>query len=309
MSLIALMSSKGAPGVTTASLALAAVWPRRVLVAECDPAGGDLAARWERLTPTPGLLTLASAARRRLEPADVWRHAQSLPGPGGEIAVLPGPLRAAQAAGMGRLWSSLGAALAGIPDADVLADCGRTVPGQPNAELVLQADVTVAIAHPTTAGVVHLRDQLAGFAESGARTVVVTLGERPYARAEVEAALRAQGIAAPVLGMIADDRHAAALLAGEPGSARGFERSLLIRSARTLAERLADWLRTAREPAPPTTAPPVVGSGGQAPGADAPGGGGPALPPGVPAGSRWGAPAPARAEAASTAASPAEAEA
>ena len=41
MALIAVAADKGAPGVTTASVALAAVWPRPVLLAECDPAGGD----------------------------------------------------------------------------------------------------------------------------------------------------------------------------------------------------------------------------------------------------------------------------
>jgi len=43
VALIAVAADKGAPGVTTACIALAAVWPRQVLLAECDPAGGDLA--------------------------------------------------------------------------------------------------------------------------------------------------------------------------------------------------------------------------------------------------------------------------
>ena len=45
MSLVALAADKGSPGVTTAAVALAAVWPRPALVAECDPSGGDLAMR------------------------------------------------------------------------------------------------------------------------------------------------------------------------------------------------------------------------------------------------------------------------
>ena len=45
MALIAVAADKGAPGVTTTALALAAVWPRPVLLAECDPAGGDLVYR------------------------------------------------------------------------------------------------------------------------------------------------------------------------------------------------------------------------------------------------------------------------
>ena len=46
MALIAVAADKGAPGVTTTALALAAVWPRPVLLAECDPAGGDLVYRF-----------------------------------------------------------------------------------------------------------------------------------------------------------------------------------------------------------------------------------------------------------------------
>src|ERR1700733_5524315 len=50
MALIAVAADKGAPGVTTTALSLAAVWPRPVLLAECDPAGGDLVYR----LPAPG---------------------------------------------------------------------------------------------------------------------------------------------------------------------------------------------------------------------------------------------------------------
>jgi len=40
--LIAFVSGKGAPGTSTSALALALAWPRPVLLAECDPRGGDL---------------------------------------------------------------------------------------------------------------------------------------------------------------------------------------------------------------------------------------------------------------------------
>ena len=50
MSLIAVAAGKDSRGVTTTALALAAVWPRAraVLLAECDPSGGSLAARYGR---------------------------------------------------------------------------------------------------------------------------------------------------------------------------------------------------------------------------------------------------------------------
>src|SRR3982074_1468642 len=70
MALIAIASDKGAPGVTTAALALAAVWPRPVLLAECDPAGGDLVYRFPAvgggpLDPRAGGASPARGCRAR----------------------------------------------------------------------------------------------------------------------------------------------------------------------------------------------------------------------------------------------------
>jgi len=67
MALIALAADKGSPGVTTAAVALSAVWPRRVLLAETDPAGGDLvyrsaAAHGGPLNPNTGMLSTAARA-------------------------------------------------------------------------------------------------------------------------------------------------------------------------------------------------------------------------------------------------------
>lgn len=41
MAVLALTSAKGAPGVSTAALAMTLLWPRAALLAECDPAGGS----------------------------------------------------------------------------------------------------------------------------------------------------------------------------------------------------------------------------------------------------------------------------
>ena len=44
MSIVALFSAKGAPGTTTAAMLIASLWPRPALLADCDPAGGDIGA-------------------------------------------------------------------------------------------------------------------------------------------------------------------------------------------------------------------------------------------------------------------------
>src|SRR5438876_11522565 len=112
MALIAIASDKGAPGVTTAALALAAVWPRPVLLAECDPAGGDLVYRFPalgggHLDPRRRVLSLAVVARRGMQPQQVREAVQKLPGgrdvlagvtnadQGAGPALLGGPLRTA----------------------------------------------------------------------------------------------------------------------------------------------------------------------------------------------------------------------
>src|SRR5215471_9801511 len=127
MPLIAVASCKGAPGATTAALALGAVWPRSVLVAELDPFGGDLAARFN-LFVTPGLVTLAAAAGTG--EASVADHCQQLPG---GLPVLAGPESWQQAA---VAVPAVVALLASLPDVDVVADCGRLVPGSPAAPAV-----------------------------------------------------------------------------------------------------------------------------------------------------------------------------
>ena len=44
MAIVALLSAKGSPGVTTTALACALSWRRRLVLAECDPAGGSILA-------------------------------------------------------------------------------------------------------------------------------------------------------------------------------------------------------------------------------------------------------------------------
>ena len=65
VTIISVCSAKGSPGVTTLACALGAVWPaeRRVMVAECDPSGGDIAARFG-LSAKRGMTSLILEARR-----------------------------------------------------------------------------------------------------------------------------------------------------------------------------------------------------------------------------------------------------
>ncbi|MGH9283318.1 MAG: hypothetical protein ACRD0S_10340, partial [Acidimicrobiales bacterium] len=114
MSLVALISAKGSPGVTTAAVALAAGWPvaRSTVVVEADLAGGDLAAACG-LAIEPGLGSFASAGRHGFDAAALLSHAQLLPC---GVRALVGPLSDDEAgAALDTLTPNLNDALAAAP--------------------------------------------------------------------------------------------------------------------------------------------------------------------------------------------------
>jgi hypothetical protein len=250
VTLVALAADKGAPGVTTVTVALGAVWPERAIVAECDPAGGDLAYRLPGpggapLDPHRGLLSLAATARHGVEPQQLWDHVQAL---NGGLEVLVGVTTAEQSAGLSGLWDGLGQALGRVPGADVLADCGRIAPGSPSTALLRHASLLALVARATVDSVAHARDRLAALAgmlgdgavmgPSIGLVLVVPPGESKGAVAQVTEVLRAAHLPVEILGTIADDPKGAGLLAGQ-WSGR-LSRSLLIRSAREVARAIHD---------------------------------------------------------------------
>ena len=234
MSLVALGSVKGSPGVTTAVAALATRWPegRRLLVAETDPAGGDLASRLG-LAAVPGLVTLAAEGRRDLTPELVWQQAQPLPG-STSSSVLTAPVSAEQAsAALSALGQRLGRLLAGLDDVDVLADCGRLDPGSPAMALVRAADLVVLVARPSISQLQHLSARVQALV-TGTPVVLLLIGDRPYGVVEA-----GRAVGAEPLGTIAVDARAADLLASAGVTHfRVLRVSGLLRTARTVAEHL-----------------------------------------------------------------------
>jgi hypothetical protein len=252
MSVLALASVKASPGVTTSLLALAATWPadRPLLLVEADPDGGDLAAR-AGLPPEPGLTSLAAAGRRALADGELDRHVQSLPG---GLPVIVGPADCDHATrALGMVGERLASGLAGLHDRDVLVDCGRLRPASPATSIVAGADVVVLVARPRLDELQHLRPALPRLAAAGARPVLLLIGERPYPPGEV-----AEVLAVPVLSL-PDDRDTAGRLNGQGGRTERLARSLLLRTARGVAQTLADTLT---HPAESVREPSVSGPGG-----------------------------------------------
>jgi MinD-like ATPase involved in chromosome partitioning or flagellar assembly len=243
VALIALVSAKGSPGVTTLAMALANVWPRRVLVAECDPAGGDLAAGYlgGQVDANRGLLNLTVAARRTNLAAALPSQLVALDDTGSRC-LLPGLQDPALAAGLVTSWERLAEVFAelGVSQAgtDVLADCGRLTTAHLPTALLRRADTVVLVLRPSLRSIAHaqaaFRQLRQNMVTAESAPVVVLVGEgRPYASREV-----ARALAVPVHS-IAHDPGAAAVFTDASAPGRRFLVSPLLRSARTLADDLA----------------------------------------------------------------------
>lgn len=245
MTVVGLASAKGAPGVTTTAVALTLVWLRPVLLVEADPAGGDLLAGYlAGATPSGGgLLGLALAVRRGpIDATAVLERSQSLDAAGNR-RVLVMPTDRAQARPVTESIDKLAAAITSVAGSDdpavrrdLLVDLGRLSPGTPAAWLAAPTDLLLLL-EPTLRGASAARSTLTWLRErlpGACRLSAVLTGHGPYGAAEIGDALEV-----PVAGTIAHDPAAARVLCGEAPTSRGFDRSPLIRSARSLADTLA----------------------------------------------------------------------
>lgn len=231
-------------GVTTATLAIAAVWPerRRVIVVEADPSGGDVAIRFG-VPAEPGLVSLAAAGRRGLSVETLVEHAQRLPG-GLEVVAAPPSAERAHAA-VRALGDSFGQLSLGDAAVDVFLDCGRLAVGSPAEAVVAHADLTILVARPTAEEVAHLEARVHAMRSRGRSLVVLLVGEKPYGAREIGSYLDAV-----VLGALPDDVHGARMLAGGGATARSLARTPLLVSAAVVANRLIGMSGRLSAPAP-----------------------------------------------------------
>ena len=246
MSTLALVSAKGAPGVTTTALLLAAVWPSPSVLVEADWAGGDLRS-WltdgngRPLRGDVGVVSLLAAHHRTgvLADRDLLGHAQTLTG---GLPVLIGPGSPAQADALRGQWPQLATAVLTHPG-DVLLDAGRlTRPALEQLQLLRTGQVLV-VCRSTTASLAHIRDLLTRLRGSGLHPQLLLLGG-PTERDDVSQALQTTTHQLPL-----DPPAATALAAGHWN--RKLDRSPLLAAARRLA---AELHANAHQPSPPTAA-------------------------------------------------------
>lgn len=249
MALIAVGSVKGAPGATTVALTLAAVWPRRALLAELDPSGSDLLYRLRGvdsapLSPDTGVLGYLSGGDAA-GGGDPLAHAQQV-GAGLDVLIGPPPARVGEVAGS---WGIVAERLAESPAMDTLADCGRLHPDSPALDVLVHASAVLLVTRPTVDGVAHLLARGAEMADLlpdsiPLYTVVVTDVRDARSQREIDQLAERAELPLEVLGRLAVDPEAVGLLGGA-WSGR-LEKSLLIRSARELAGKLDKALSTDR---------------------------------------------------------------
>jgi hypothetical protein len=256
-------SARSSPGVTTAMLACASVWPGRVLLVEASEDGGALAARFA-LPIEPGLLTLVAASRHNttdgaqtLEP-----HLQPLPGTE-QIVALVGPVSAEPAQALLRTAAGRVATLlaAVADDTDVLIDAGRLTTASLARPLLAAADRLVLVTRPRVEELTALAHRLPHLATLGPQPEVLLVGQRPYGPDEV-----ADTLGVTVVGVLAHDDDAAHALAAA-GSARRLGRSRLLRTGAGIVDTLHTKATAANgtpSPAAPAGAgrPPVTGAPG-----------------------------------------------
>ena len=241
---VALVSAKGSPGCTTTALALLTAWPdvypdRRVLLIECDPAGGDIASGYLAggLASDRGLLPLAVS--RIADPvAAIWEQTLSLDEDGRRL-LLPGLRDARRANSLTEAWTTLHDGLPQLaqqdPPIDVLLDFGRVGTQHERPQLRAVADHVILVSRATLPAIASARALAEDLrAESGSCSCLVIGAGEPYSASEVAASL---GL--PLLGSLPLDRPASDAFAGRRAvNPRRLSATALVRAARELTTQL-----------------------------------------------------------------------
>lgn len=273
--LVAVVSAKGSPGVTTLGLGLAARWPHPdAVVVEADPAGGDLSARFG-LAHEPGLAAMALAARHRGEQLDPSQWWQGLPLGAAVVLAPPGAAARASVEALASRGVPLLKQLA-AEHAVVVVDAGRWEPGAPTNPLLAVADVVLMVARPNLEEVGQAQARAASLRQQAGDVRLVLAGGRgPWPPGEVAAAVGLAPAGVPPVGVLPEDRRGAGVLAGRLVPRRGWGRSgwsswtrlPLLRACHSLAR----WLDSSvHASTPPAAVPPEATSEGPTPSPPAP---------------------------------------
>jgi hypothetical protein len=274
MSIIALTSASGAPGVTTAALGLTLTWNRSVIMVDADPGAYQavLAGYLRGQLPTgKGLQRVAEAHRDGRPLAEVVsdetvpltdqpasdvsteEHGateQSARSAGPSRRLLPGFLRPANAGLFGPVWPDLMEAFAGFDQAgiDVIVDLGRMDRQGLPQPLLDRADLVLLVLRTSLRSIAAARSYAAVLRDQSRLTAadanlgLVLIGEgRPYGRREIAKLLNL-----PVVTALADDPESASTFSDGARRERRFDRAPLPRSLHRAVDDLTDHIRRRR---------------------------------------------------------------
>lgn len=214
--MIALVSAKGSPGVTCAALALTLTSSAQCLLAECDPAGGDLLAGYLQgtLSAQRGLAPLAVAELRGQSAAEFDAQLVDLDAPHRRRLLLPGVSDPAQAATVASVWQPIADRLrqwGSGAGRRVIIDCGRLVDTHFGWPLLRQADRVLLVLRGTlpsvSSGVPALRLLREELGEQAHRLGLLVVATGPYPATEV-----ARRLDAPLVGTLPVDPRTAGRL-------------------------------------------------------------------------------------------------
>lgn len=238
VAILSLLSAKGSPGVTTATVALTMAWStvlpgRSALAVDADPIGGDIGAGVLRgaAPMSAGILPLATArdvaAQDALDSATVHLRAD------GSARVLPGVPDEARAAALPLAWDVLAELRADLhhTGCDVLVDAGRVDRAALGSVWLADSDLAVLLVRPSLAGVMAAHRFAAAWPWAGVPLhLLVVDADSPYRAAEV-----ADAVGVPLIGVLAFDATCARVHCEGANPGPGFERSQYARSARRVA--------------------------------------------------------------------------
>jgi hypothetical protein len=245
---ISVCALKGSPGASTLALLTRALWPSSAVLVEADPVGGEFALtlagpQGQALPAKPSIAELALSAAQRMPSIErVWQAAL-------ETAAGPVVCGVPSSYPMGQLMVQYGEHLAAmlVGESDVVVDAGQLVPGTPALPLLAAANVVAVVLPDRPEALFRLTDLLPGLAstlrvQDDVRSVIVpvvvaTTHRGKTAAREVDEAMTQHHIPTRPSRWLGWDPKTVNVV--RSGALARAQRSVLVRSARTVVETLA----------------------------------------------------------------------
>ncbi len=243
--IVSLSSVRGAPGVSSWTMLLAAAWPTEYrfagaestarigrVVLEADIDGGVFGARYG-VGIEPGVSTLISMTRRHADDIDVADVGRVV---GEQAWLVPGP---ETAEGARQLWSGSGIAelvaeRAATDDHVWFVDVGRAANGSIVSPFIARSSLSILLTRADHESLVQLPARIANLKAIGADVGVIIVGPPTFELSEL-----GDFFGTPLLWVTPDNENVVAL-SREVWSNRRVRRSMVWRSALEIANDLSD---------------------------------------------------------------------